>query len=163
MGRFEGHPVARSPKQLRLHRTLEELGWTGVIDELDDAARLKDQSVPDPILITTDGMILTGIGRWRSALFDDQHEIHCIEYPLNEEQATPFMLTYHRPRRGWNDFIRICVALKLEPYFQQKAVLNQQAGGPREGFVKVDRSSKKSIPEGRLHESHTFRLAMSVK
>jgi len=43
------------------------------------AARLKYVSVPVPILVTTNGMILAGLGRWRSALFDDRHEINCIE------------------------------------------------------------------------------------
>ena len=42
MSRLEGRPVVRSPEQLRLHRALEELGWTGVIDEFNDAARLTD-------------------------------------------------------------------------------------------------------------------------
>ena len=40
MSRLEGRPVVRSPEQLRLHRALEEVGWTGVIDEFNDAARL---------------------------------------------------------------------------------------------------------------------------
>jgi hypothetical protein len=46
---------------------MKELGWTGVIDELNDAARLKDQSVPESILITTNGRFLPalGTGAWR--------------------------------------------------------------------------------------------------
>jgi hypothetical protein len=62
MDRVEGHPVVCSPKQLRLHPALQELGWTGVIDEFNDAARLKDQPVPVPILVTTNGTILAGVG-----------------------------------------------------------------------------------------------------
>src|ERR1017187_5111868 len=73
MSRLEGRPVICSPEQLRLHRALEELGWTGVIDEFNDAARLKEQSVPEPILITTNRTILAGFGRWRSAVFDGRH------------------------------------------------------------------------------------------
>jgi hypothetical protein len=84
MSRLEGRPVICSPEQLRLHPALEELGWTGVIDEFNDAARLKEQSVPEPILITTNGTILAGFGRWRLALFERRHEIHCIEYPADK-------------------------------------------------------------------------------
>ena len=62
MSRLVGHPVVRSPEQLRLHPAMKELGWTGVIDELNAAARLKDQPVPEAILITTKGFILAGMG-----------------------------------------------------------------------------------------------------
>jgi hypothetical protein len=50
-----GHPVLRSPEQLRLHRALDEFGWTGGMEELNHAARLKDRSAPEPVLITTNG------------------------------------------------------------------------------------------------------------
>ena len=66
--RLEGRPVVRSPEQLRLHHALEELGWIGVIDEFNEAARLKYPSVTEPILITTNGTILAGFGRWRLAV-----------------------------------------------------------------------------------------------
>jgi len=45
MSRVEGRPVVRPPGQLRLHRALEELDWTGVIDEFHDVARLTNSSV----------------------------------------------------------------------------------------------------------------------
>ena len=137
MSRSEGRPVVCSPKQLRLHRALQELGWTGVLDEFNDAARIKDQSVPVPILITTNGTILAGFGRWRSALFDDRHEINCIEYSLREEEALRFIISPHQPRRGWNASIRICLALKLEPYFQERARANMSAGGKYKGWANL--------------------------
>src|ERR1039458_1533635 len=122
VSRLEGSPVVRSPEQLRLHHALEELGWTGAIDEFNDAARLTNPSVTEPILITTNGTILAGFGRWRSAVFDGRHAINCIEYPLSEDEALQFIISHHQPHRGWNAFIRILLALKLEPYFQKKAL-----------------------------------------
>ena len=62
MSRLEGRPVVRSPEQLRLHRALDELDWVGVIGELNEAARLTNSSVTEPILITTNGTILAGFG-----------------------------------------------------------------------------------------------------
>ena len=135
MSRLEGRPVVRSPKQLRLHRALEER--TGVIVEFDEATRSRDQSVPKPILITTNGTILAGFGRWRSALFDDRYQINCIEYPLSEDAALEFIISYHQPQRGRNDFVRICLALTLEPYFQQKAFDNMRAGGKHKGSTNL--------------------------
>ncbi len=137
ISRLEGRPVVRSPKQLQLHPALQEIGWTGVIDEFNDAARNKDQSVPVPILITTNGTILGGIGRWQSALFDDRREINCFEYSLTEEEALQFIISHHQPQSGWNKYVRICLALKLEPYFQQKALDNMRAGGKYKGSVNL--------------------------
>jgi hypothetical protein len=137
MSRSEGRPVVRSPEQLRLHHALEEIGWTGVIDEFNDAARLKKQSVPEPILITTNGTILAGIGRWRSAVFEGRHEINCIEYPLSEDESLQFILAYHQTRCGWNKFVRICLALTLKPSLQQRALENMRAGGKYKGWANL--------------------------
>jgi len=62
MSRVDGRPAVRSLEQLRLHRALGELGWTGVIDEFNDAVRLTNPFVTEPILITTNGTILAGFG-----------------------------------------------------------------------------------------------------
>jgi len=136
ISRLEGRAAVRFPQQLRLHPALDELGWGGV-DELDDAARLKNQSVIDPILVTTSGTILAGFGRWRSALLDGLPEIHCIEYPLSEDESLQFILAHHQPRRRWNAFIRIRVALTLESYFEQKAHDNMRAGGKYKGSANL--------------------------
>ena len=137
MSRVEGRPVVRSPEQLRLHRALDELGWFGVIGELNEAARLTNPSVAEPILITTNGTILAGFGRWRLAVFDHRHEINCIEYPLSEDESLQFIISHHQPRRGWNAFIRIRLALKLEPYFQQRALDKMRAGGKYKGSANL--------------------------
>ena len=112
MSRSDRHPVFRSPEQLQMHPAMKELGWTGVIDEVNNVARQqKGQWVPTPILITASGIVLAGIGRWRSALFDGRHEINCIEYPLGEDEALQFIIRHHQPQPGWNGFIRIRLAL----------------------------------------------------
>ena len=149
--RLEGRPGIYSPKQLRLHRALEELGWTGVIDESNDAARLNEQSVPVPILITTNGTILAGFGRWRSAVFDGRHEINCIEYPLDDDEALQFIIRHHQPQRGWNAFIRIRLALKLEPYFQQRALDNMRAGGKYKGLAKLPEAQHMDVRQEIAH------------
>ena len=137
MSRSEGRPVVCSPRQLRLHPALQELGWTGPINEFNNATRLKDQPVPVPILITTNGTILAGFGRWRSALSDDRHEINCIEYPLSEEEALRFIISHHQPQSGWNAFIRIRLALRLKANFQQRAFDNMSAGGKYKGSTNL--------------------------
>jgi hypothetical protein len=134
---LEGRPVIRFPEQLRLHRALEGLGWTGVIDEFNDAARLKDPSISEPILITTDGTILAGFGRWRLAVSEGSHQISCIEYELSKNDSLQFILTHHQTRHGWNAFVRIRLALTLEPDLQQKALDNMRDGGKYKGLANL--------------------------
>ena len=137
MSRLEGRPVVRSPEHLRLHRALDELEWIGVIGELNEAARLTNPSVTEPILITTNGTILAGFGHWRLAVFERRHEIHCIEYPLSEDESLQFILTHHQTRCGWNAFVRIRLALTLEPNLQQRALDNMCAGGKYKGWANL--------------------------
>ena len=137
MSRLEGRAVVRSPEQLRLHRALDELDLIDVAGELNEAARLKDQSLPEPVLITTNGTILAGFGRWRLALFERRQELHCIEYPLSEDESLQFILTHHQLGRGWNAFIRIRVALTLETHLQQRALDNMRAGGKYKGSANL--------------------------
>jgi hypothetical protein len=133
----EARLVFRSPKNLRLHTVLRDLDVIDVVEELNDAARLQDQSAAEPILITTNGTILAGFGRWRLAVFEHRHEIPCIEYQLSEDESLQFMLSHHQTRRGWNAVFRIRLALTLEPYFQQRALENMRAGGKYKGLANL--------------------------
>jgi hypothetical protein len=105
--------------------------------ELNEAARLTIPSVTEPILITTDGTILAGFGRWRLGVFERRHEIHCIEYPLSEDESLQFILTHHQTRCGWNPFVRVRLALTLEPNLQQRALDNMRAGGKYKGWANL--------------------------
>jgi hypothetical protein len=135
--RLEGRPVLRSPQQLRLHRTLDELGLTATVEEFNEAARRGTRSLQEPILIATCGTILAGIGQWRSALFEGTQEVNCIEYLLNEEECLEFILRYHQRRRVWNAFVRTWLALTREPILQQRALDNMRAGGRYKGSANL--------------------------
>ena len=93
--------------------------------------------MPEPVLITTNGTILAGFGSWRLAVFERRHEIHCIEYPLSEDESLQFILTHHQTRCGWNAFVRICLALTLETSLQQRALDNMRAGGKYKGSANL--------------------------
>jgi hypothetical protein len=132
--RLEGYPAVRRPDQLRLHSALGEIGCTGE-DDLNAASQHANQSAPEPILIATDGTILAGFGRWRLAVFEGRPEIPCIEYPLSEDQVVPFILTRNQIRRGWNDFVRIRLALTQKSNLRQRALENLRAGGKYKGLA----------------------------
>jgi hypothetical protein len=126
---------------------MKELGWIGVIDEFSDAARLKDQSAPVPILVTTNGTIIAGFGRWRSAVFDGGREIDCIEYPIGEDESLRFTLAYHQTRCGWNAFVLIRLALALETNLQQSALDNMRAGGRYKGSANLPEAQHVDVRE----------------
>lgn len=138
----DGRPVTRFPEQLRLHPALDGIGWHGLINEFNDAVQLKNQTLPAPILITSNGTILAGFGRCRLAAIDGSRELHCIEYQLGEEEALRFILAHHRPQRGWNAFLRIRLALTLEPHFQEKALANMRAGGKFKGWANLPEAQR---------------------
>jgi hypothetical protein len=137
ISRLEWRRVFRVPEQLRLHPALDDLGWNCAIDELNQAAQRRNQSIPEPVLITTNGTILAGFGRWRLALFEGEHEIHCIEYPLSENDSLQFILTHHQTLHGWNPFVRIRLALTLEPCLQERALENMRVGGRYKGWANL--------------------------
>jgi len=135
--RLDGVPVVRSVEQLCLHAALEAIAWSNVAGEFNDAARLPTPSFPEPILITTNGTVLAGFGPWRLAVQQGSHEIPCIEYSLNEEESVRFILSHHQIRRGWNDFVRIRLALTLKSSFRQRALDNMRAGGKYKGLANL--------------------------
>src|SRR5215813_115843 len=137
MTQQSGRPVVRCPEQLRVHPALIEIGWTGGIDDLNDAVRLKNHSLPEPVLITTTGTILSGFGTWRLAVFESREHIECIEYEVSENESLQFILSRHRSQRGWNNFVRIRLALTLEPYLRQKSLENVRAGGRHKGLANL--------------------------
>ena len=143
MSRLEGRPTARCPKQLRLHPALEDLKWSGLIEEFNEAAQVKHQRVP--VLVTNDGIIIAGFGFWKSALLDDLHEIHCIEYSLSEDEALQYILFHHRPNHGWNAFIRTCLALRLKPLFRRRALHNIRSGGKYKGSSNLTEAERVDV------------------
>jgi hypothetical protein len=147
VARTEGRGVMCSPEQLRLHPALDEVRWTGARDEFKDLARLRNQCPPEPILVTTTRIILAGIGRWQRALLDREHQLNCIEYPLKEDEALQFILDYHQPRHGWNDFVRICLALTRKLALQRKAVENMRAGGRYKGSSNLTKADYVNVQE----------------
>jgi hypothetical protein len=136
-GWAEARPAIRSPTSLHLHQALERVGWTGLVEEFNDAARSASRSLQDPISIATDGTILAGFGRWRLAVFEQLPEIDCIEHPLSADDALAFILSHHQTQRGWNAFVRIRLALTLKPSLQQAALNNMRLGGKYKGLANL--------------------------
>lgn len=135
-GVMKGRPVVCSPEHLQLHPALLEIDCMDVAGELNEAEHVRHHATT-PILITSDGTILSGFGCWRSALLRGAREIPCIEYTMGEEDTLPFILNCHKAKRGWNSFVRTRLALTQEPYLRRKAIDNMRAGGKHKGSAKL--------------------------
>ena len=148
MSRVEWRPVVRSPKQLRLHPAMEELGWIGVIGELNDAARLKQplRTRADSDHVERDDS--RWLGRWRLACSSVDTKSTASKYPRSM-RTKPYSssLTHHQPRRGWNAFVRIRLALTLEPNLQQRALDNMRAGGKYKGSTNLSEADRIDVRE----------------
>ena len=135
---LEPRQAARHPRELRLHPALGGLSGLALLDESCSNDGLDEGTVR----VTTDGIVLEGFLHWQTALLKGQSEINCLEYELGPEKALSFILHHHRPRRGWIDFIRIRLALTLEPYFKQIALENQRLGGKRQGLTNLSEAER---------------------
>ena len=86
-------------------------------------------------MITADGVII--YSRYELARLQARKTLHCIEYEITEQEALHWILQMHRRSNGFNDFTRILLALELEPWLREKALLNQRAGGQNKGLSKL--------------------------
>lgn len=121
-GEAQWRAVVCSPERLRIHPALQELGWSCLL-----GTNLGSLGRPEPILVTTDGIVMAGFGHLKTALDAKQADVTCFERALSEDEALEFTLSQHCARTNWNAFNRICIALKLEPALKRKAMANLAA------------------------------------
>jgi hypothetical protein len=101
--------------------------------QLSAIAELGPLAFREPLVITQDHLILDGFARWTLARLQGRSTLPCIEYEMSEAEALQNILQRHRRSSGLNDFIRICLALELEPFLKSRGRAKQQAGGQNKG------------------------------
>jgi hypothetical protein len=101
-----------------------------------------DLAFCDPIVVTRDRIVIDGYARLELAKRKGVPTLNCIERDLTLEEALEELLRAHCPSRGLTSFVRIELALDLEPYFREKALMNQQAGGQDKGLSKLTRAQQ---------------------
>jgi hypothetical protein len=153
----EGKYVLRSPQRLNIHPALQSINGLTITPESDDWEELSNE----PIFVTQNGLVLAGFGRLQIARSQNQAEIPCVQIDLGFDEALVFMLRHHQPRRGWNAFIRIRVALNLEPYLKEKALENMRAGGRFKGSPNLAKADRIEVQReiGRLAASGKANVA----
>lgn len=110
--------------------------------KLSALAERGDLAFCDPTVITRDLIVIDGYARWELAKRNGREMLHCMQYDLTSEEALGELLRTHCSSRGLNDFIRIELALDLEPHFQERALVNRQAGGKSKGSSKLTKDQR---------------------
>lgn len=101
--------------------------------EISDLADRGESAYDDPLTITQDGYLIEGYALWQLAKLQKRPTIRCIVREMSREQALLHIIDRNRGSKGINDFVRILLALELEPWFKERAKRNQQIGGRRKG------------------------------
>ena len=134
-----GRLVTRTVDELHPHPIYTRHRLTVPISKLSALAARGGNllAVRDPLVITKNGAIVDGYARWELARLQGIQTLPCMEYELTEPESLYWLLERHRRSNGLNDFIRILLALELEPWLKNKARLNQQIGGQDKGSSKL--------------------------
>lgn len=103
------------------------------------------QLTNETVFVTREGLIVAGFGRWQLACARNETKLRCFQVQLSPEEALVFTLRHHQPRRGWIAFIRICVALSLEPWLKQRARQNMRTGGQLKGLTNLSNADRVDV------------------
>ena len=139
--------VSRSVGELRLHPVFIQLNLVGTLINHVVHGRKPEGSIPEPILITSSGIVISGVKEWHAALSDGRPILDCTEYQLNDDEALQLILTLQQSRGAWNAFTRIQIAMQQEPYLQTRAHANQVAGGKNKGLANLPEAHQVDVRE----------------
>src|SRR6266566_3531022 len=110
-----GNIVYRNTADLHAHTSYVRHHLVVPFIKLSRLAEIGELAFRDPILITLDGTILDGYGRWELAKRQGRATVCCREYQLTADEALQFLVQSRIGSRGLSAFCRICLALDLEP------------------------------------------------
>src|SRR5438270_5084596 len=142
-----GVPVRRALGELRVHPVFLKLNLIGTLINYAVHGRKPQGSVPEPILITSSGIVISGVREWHAAVSEGRSAVDCTEYQLSDDEALQLVLTLQQSRGAWNAFTRIQIALQHEPYLQARARANQVAGGTNKGSANLPEASQIDVRE----------------
>lgn len=137
------HPVdERTVASLHAHPHLLKHAAGHSTAEISALVERGESAFETPLTITQDGIVVAGYALWQLARLQKRTTIRCIVRELSPEQALLQIIERSRGSRRINDYVRILLALELEPWFKERAKLNQRIGGRQKGssqLAKVDR------------------------
>jgi hypothetical protein len=137
-----GQLVTRRVEELRAHPSYIRHSVSVSASQLSSIAKRGAIAFRDPLAITGEGIVVDGYARWELARRQGRELLLCLEHELTEEESLEWLLQRHRRQMGLNSFLRILLALDLEPSLQEKARANQRAGGQKKGWSDLTKAQK---------------------
>jgi hypothetical protein len=131
--------------ELRPHPSYVRHHLTVPASQLSALAERGDRAFLEPLAITRERTILDGYARFELARLQGRASLPCLAYELTESEALHRLLERHRRSDGLNAFSRTLLALELEPWFKEKARLNQRAGGQNKGSSKLTEAARLDV------------------
>jgi ParB-like chromosome segregation protein Spo0J len=125
--------VSRCLDELRPHPSYVRLALSPSAGQFSGLAVIGELAFREPIVITSNGLIVDGYARFELAQRQGRATVLCLEYELSEEEALRWLIQRHRPSKGLSACNRALLALDLEPSLQETARANQQWGGQNKG------------------------------
>jgi len=113
--------------------------------EISVLADRGESAYEDPLIITQDGLVVEGHALWQLAKLQKRPTIRCIVREMTKEQALLHIIHRNRGSKGINDFVRILLALELEPWFKERAKLNQRIGGREKGSSQLTEADRLDV------------------
>jgi len=135
--KIPGRLVACCLSELHQHPSFARLGLSVPVSKLSALAQRGDLVFREPLTITQSGIIVDGYARFELARQQGRLTLCCIECELTEEEALRYLIRKESRSSGLNDFIRILLALELEPGLKARAESNQRFGGHNKGSSKL--------------------------
>jgi hypothetical protein len=99
----------------------------------------------DPLTITQDGYVIDGYAVWQLAKIQRRTTVRCIVRHMSKEEALLHLIAKNRGSKGIDDFIRILLALELEPWFRARAKSNQRRGGRGKGSSQLTEADRLDV------------------
>ena len=128
---------SRSMNALLPHPVVLRLDVRCSTQELSFLSQRGEATYLSPVLITQDHVILDGYAIWELAKLQRRQTLLCVTRHMTEEEALLYIIDRNRASKGISDFIRILMALELEPWFRLCAKANQRDGGRRKGSTEL--------------------------
>ncbi len=146
-----GQPVWCSIEEVRPHPAYARLGLAPSTRSLSVLADCGDAVFQQPLVITRDRILVDGYARLSLGKQQGRKLVMCLEYDWSEAEALEHLVQMHSRSDGLNDYVRIVLALALEPALQAKAQANQQAGGQLKGSINLSEAEKVDVRDCLAH------------
>src|ERR1041384_749363 len=83
---LRGFPDVCLPQALRLHPAFDRLNLTESLISAEVHQRTP-KGVAQPILATTNGIVISGVAEWYIAVKEGRHAVDCTKFELSDDEA----------------------------------------------------------------------------